>query len=84
MQKCFPAPFYCFDEIDAALDVNYIDNFVELFNELKEDSQYFITTFRENFLKMTNTETFEVKMDNGFSHMQQIPLEEAQKIVSAE
>lgn len=81
MQKCLPTPFYCFDEIDADLDENYADNLVELMNEMKENSQYFLTTFRKNFLDLDNSRYFSVRMVDGFSYVQVIDKESANLMI---
>lgn len=52
LQRCSPAPFYVFDEIDAALDDKYVRKIAELIlNESAENNaQYLITSFKEDML----------------------------------
>lgn len=65
IQKCDPAPFYLFDEIDAALDPEHrrsvagnlkvFNTFNKLFSdmihELSENAQFVTTTFRPELLE---------------------------------
>ncbi|KAI6188353.1 Structural maintenance of chromosomes protein [Aphelenchoides besseyi] len=46
IQKCDPAPFYLFDEVDAALDRQH-----PMINELSENAQFITTTFRPELLE---------------------------------
>jgi structural maintenance of chromosome 3 (chondroitin sulfate proteoglycan 6) len=51
IQKCDPAPFYLFDEIDAALDAQHRKAVADMIHELAEGAQFITTTFRyETFL----------------------------------
>lgn len=51
IQKCDPAPFYLFDEIDAALDPEHRRSVAEMIHELSENAQFITTTFRTELLK---------------------------------
>ena len=54
IQKCDPAPFYLFDEIDAALDAQHRKAVADMIHELAEGAQFITTTFRYNiFLRYT-------------------------------
>ena len=54
IQKCDPAPFYLFDEIDAALDAQHRKAVADMIHELAEGAQFITTTFRYNtFLRCT-------------------------------
>lgn len=46
IQKCDPAPFYLFDEIDANLDADRRTGVAAMINELSQTGQYICTTFR--------------------------------------
>ena len=48
IQKCDPAPFYLFDEIDAALDAQHRKAVADMIHELAEGAQFITTTFRYN------------------------------------
>lgn len=51
IQKCDPAPFYLFDEIDAALDAQYRAAVADMIRDLKSDAQFVTTTFRPELLE---------------------------------
>ncbi|PWN19657.1 putative SMC3 [Microstroma glucosiphilum] len=46
IQKCDPAPFYLFDEIDANLDAQYRTSVAGMIEELSANAQFITTTFR--------------------------------------
>lgn len=46
IQKCDPAPFYLFDEIDAALDAQHRKAVADMIHELADGAQFITTTFR--------------------------------------
>ena len=46
IQKCDPAPFYLFDEIDSALDTEHRIAVAKMIHELSSDAQFITTTFR--------------------------------------
>ncbi|KAI9024903.1 chromosome segregation protein sudA [Phycomyces nitens] len=50
IQKCDPAPFYLFDEIDANLDVQYRTAVAEMIHTMSEHAQFITTTFRPELL----------------------------------
>ena len=59
IQQCDPAPFYLFDEIDAALDAQYRNAvasksvlliMLDMVKELSANAQFIITTFRSELL----------------------------------
>ncbi|ORX40107.1 RecF/RecN/SMC [Kockovaella imperatae] len=50
IQKCDPAPFYLFDEIDAALDAQYRTAVANMIHTLSENAQFITTTFRAEML----------------------------------
>jgi structural maintenance of chromosome 3 (chondroitin sulfate proteoglycan 6) len=51
IQQCDPAPFYLFDEIDANLDAAYRTAVASMVNELSEEAQFIVTTFRPEMLR---------------------------------
>jgi structural maintenance of chromosome 3 (chondroitin sulfate proteoglycan 6) len=51
IQRCDPAPFYLFDEIDANLDAAYRTSVARLLAELKDEAQFLTTTFRPELLE---------------------------------
>uniref|UniRef100_A0A1I8GF27 SMC_N domain-containing protein n=1 Tax=Macrostomum lignano TaxID=282301 RepID=A0A1I8GF27_9PLAT len=50
IQKCDPAPFYLFDEIDAALDAAHRRSVSAMIKELSQEAQFISTTFRPELL----------------------------------
>ncbi|KAG8968314.1 Structural maintenance of chromosomes protein 3, partial [Tulasnella sp. 427] len=51
IQKCDPAPFYLFDEIDANLDAQYRTAVASMIHELSSSAQFITTTFRPEMLQ---------------------------------
>lgn len=56
IQKCDPAPFYLFDEIDANLDPQYRTAVANMIHALSDSAQFITTTFRSEML--TNADKF--------------------------
>ncbi|CAJ2633686.1 structural maintenance of chromosomes protein 3-like isoform X2 [Trifolium pratense] len=56
IQKCDPAPFYLFDEIDAALDSQYRTAVGDLIRWMadKENTQFITTTFRPELVNVAD------------------------------
>ncbi|KAI9097065.1 putative chromosome segregation protein SudA [Phlyctochytrium arcticum] len=50
IQQCDPAPFYLFDEIDAALDAQYRTAVASMIQELASTAQFIVTTFRPELI----------------------------------
>ncbi|GAA5798475.1 hypothetical protein HPULCUR_003879 [Helicostylum pulchrum] len=50
IQRCDPAPFYLFDEIDANLDAQYRTAVAEMIHKLSDSAQFITTTFRSELL----------------------------------
>ncbi|VDP23805.1 unnamed protein product [Soboliphyme baturini] len=50
IQKCDPAPFYLFDEIDAALDSQHRKAVADMISKLSKNAQFITTTFRKELL----------------------------------
>ncbi|GAA5914010.1 hypothetical protein JCM8208_005919 [Rhodotorula glutinis] len=50
IQKCDPAPFYLFDEIDANLDADRRTAVAAMISELSQEAQYICTTFRAELI----------------------------------
>ena len=46
IQRCDPAPFYLFDEIDANLDAQYRTAVADLLKDISQTGQFICTTFR--------------------------------------
>ncbi|CAO3632520.1 unnamed protein product [Mucor fragilis] len=50
IQRCDPAPFYLFDEIDANLDAQYRTAVADIIHKMSENAQFITTTFRPELL----------------------------------
>jgi len=68
IQKCDPAPFYLFDEIDAALDAQHRKAVADMIHELAEGAQFITTTFRAELLQHAS-KFYGVKFRNKVSHV---------------
>lgn len=84
IQKCDPAPFYLFDEIDANLDAQYRTAVAAMIHELSATAQFITTTFRPEML-VTADKFYGVLFDNQkVSTIRAIKREEAQEFVDQE
>lgn len=54
IQKCDPAPFYLFDEIDANLDTQYRTAVLAMISGLSSTAQFICTTFRPEMLAVAH------------------------------
>ncbi|ESQ50091.1 hypothetical protein EUTSA_v10001887mg [Eutrema salsugineum] len=57
IQRCDPAPFYLFDEIDAALDPQYrtaVGNMIRRLADEEVSTQFITTTFRPELVKVAD------------------------------
>ncbi|KRX51225.1 Structural maintenance of chromosomes protein 3 [Trichinella sp. T9] len=73
IQKCDPAPFYLFDEIDAALDARHRKSVAdvaftvtEMIHKLSSSAQFITTTFRRELLESAD-KFYGVKFRNKVS-----------------
>jgi len=83
IQKCDPAPFYLFDEIDANLDAQYRTAVAAMIEEMSEHGQFISTTFRPELL--ANADKFYgVTFSNKVSHIDSISKENALGFVEQE
>lgn len=84
IQKCDPAPFYLFDEIDANLDAQYRTAVAAMIHELSTTAQFITTTFRPEML-VTADKFYGVLFNNQkVSSIRTIKREEAQEFVDQE
>ncbi|CAM8937744.1 unnamed protein product [Rhodiola kirilowii] len=70
IQRCDPAPFYLFDEIDAALDHQYrtaVANMIRRQADV-ENTQFITTTFRPELVKVAD-KIYAVSHKNRVSHL---------------
>ncbi|XP_062026353.1 structural maintenance of chromosomes protein 3-like isoform X2 [Rosa rugosa] len=78
IQQCDPAPFYLFDEIDAALDPQYrtaVGNMIRRLADT-ETTQFITTTFRQELVKVSD-KIYGVTHSNRVSRVNVISKEEA-------
>lgn len=80
IQKCDPAPFYLFDEIDQALDAQHRKAVADMIYELSSEAQFITTTFRPELLEHAH-KFYGVKFRNKVSHVECVAREEARDFV---
>ncbi|KAL8567919.1 hypothetical protein ACOMHN_059041 [Nucella lapillus] len=80
IQKCDPAPFYLFDEIDQALDAQHRKAVADMIHESCQDAQFITTTFRPELLEHAN-KFYGVKFRNKVSHVECVMRDEARDFV---
>ncbi|KZT71044.1 RecF/RecN/SMC protein [Daedalea quercina L-15889] len=84
IQKCDPAPFYLFDEIDANLDAQYRTAVAAMIHDLSSTAQFITTTFRPEML-VTADKFYGVLFNNQkVSSIRSILREEAMEFVDQE
>ncbi|KAI0046003.1 RecF/RecN/SMC protein [Auriscalpium vulgare] len=84
IQKCDPAPFYLFDEIDANLDAQYRTAVASMIKSLSSTAQFITTTFRPEML-VTADKFYGVLFNNQkISSIRSIKREEAMEFVDQE
>lgn len=80
IQMVDPAPFYLFDEIDAALDKQYRTAVAATIKNLSKNAQFICTTFRTDMLQVAD-KFFRVKYENKISTVVEIAKEDAIKFI---
>ncbi|ODQ83136.1 hypothetical protein BABINDRAFT_159587 [Babjeviella inositovora NRRL Y-12698] len=83
IQKCDPAPFYLFDEIDANLDTQYRTAVAALIHELSANAQFICTTFRPEMLQVAD-KFYGVMFNNKVSTVSEIVKEEAMTFIDGQ
>ena len=76
IQRCDPAPFYLFDEIDQALDPQYRKSVAYIIHELCDKAQFITTTFRPELLEHAD-KFYGVRFRNKISIIDCVTKEEA-------
>ncbi|CAE6436828.1 unnamed protein product [Rhizoctonia solani] len=84
IQKCDPAPFYLFDEIDANLDAQYRTAVASMIHELSSNAQFITTTFRPEMLVRADKFYGVLFNNQKISSIRSITREEAQEFVEQE
>merc|ERR1712050_535902 len=80
IQRLEPAPFYLFDEIDAALDTQYRTAVARLIARDAKNAQMVITTFRPEIIE-TADRVYRVYQKNRVSRIACVPRPEAKRII---
>ena len=80
IQRCDPAPFYLFDEIDQALDPQYRKSVADTIYSLSERAQFITTTFRPELLEHAD-KFYGVRFRNKISIIDCVTREEASDFV---
>ncbi|XP_076824516.1 structural maintenance of chromosomes protein 3-like [Clavelina lepadiformis] len=80
IQKCDPAPFYLFDEIDQALDPAHRTSVAAMLKELASTAQFITTTFRPELLEAAD-KFYGVVYRNKVSMVRTITIDEAREFV---
>ena len=83
IQKCDPAPFYLFDEIDANLDALYRTAVANMIRELAENAQFITTTFRPEMVQVAKKHYGVLFDANKVSSIRSISRDEAHEFVEA-
>ncbi|CAE7135963.1 unnamed protein product [Rhizoctonia solani] len=84
IQKCDPAPFYLFDEIDANLDAQYRTAVASMIHALSSNAQFITTTFRPEMLVRADKFYGVLFNNQKISSIRSITREEAQEFVEQE
>merc|ERR1711879_521272 len=79
IQRLEPAPFYLFDEIDAALDTQYRTVVARLIARDAKNAQVIITTFRPEIIEPADR-FYRVYQKNRVSRIDAVPRAEARKV----
>nr|WJN25093.1 cohesin complex subunit [Tranzscheliella williamsii] len=83
IQKCDPAPFYLFDEIDANLDALYRTAVANMIRELADKAQFITTTFRPEMVQVARKHYGVLFDANKVSSIRSISRDEAHEFVEA-
>ncbi len=85
IQRCDPAPFYLFDEIDQALDANYRTEVARLIakqaNDKENPTQFITTTFRPEMVEVA-AKHYGIALVNKASNIYPLTKGDAQNFVS--
>ncbi|EPY31841.1 structural maintenance of chromosome 3 (chondroitin sulfate proteoglycan 6) [Strigomonas culicis] len=80
IQRCDPAPFYLFDEIDAALDAEYRTSVAKMIRKQSENCQFIIASFKTEILSIADL-VLGIFFHNKVSRVQAISQEEGVKLL---
>lgn len=83
IQRCDPAPFYLFDEIDANLDAQYRTAVANMIHELSDKAQFIVTTFRPELVAVADKHYGVFFNDKKVSTIHEITQADAEGFVEA-
>lgn len=83
IQKCDPAPFYLFDEIDQALDSQHRHAVAAMIQRLSDNAQFITTTFRAELLEPAD-KCYGVQFRNKVSYIDVVSKEKARDFIETE
>ena len=85
IQRCDPAPFYLFDEIDAALDATHRTAVASLIKKQahasENQAQFITTTFRPEFVSVADAH-FGISLQHKTSRLHKISRDDATAFVT--
>lgn len=81
IQRCDPAPFYVFDEIDPALDDRHRLAVSRMIQKQSEDVQFIVTTHRPELINVAD-KCYRIMFENKVSNIVSVEKEEALSVVS--
>uniref|UniRef100_A0A7S1N2S4 SMC hinge domain-containing protein n=1 Tax=Eutreptiella gymnastica TaxID=73025 RepID=A0A7S1N2S4_9EUGL len=80
IQRCDPAPFYLFDEIDAALDAQYRSAVALMIKEQSANAQFITATFKTELVEVADKH-YGIIFKNKVSHIRKISEQQAEQIL---
>ena len=83
IQRCDPAPFYLFDEIDAALDISYRTAVADMIRRQSEKTQFITATFKEEMLAAAD-KVYGIFNRNRVSRVQEISMDDGRELLRQE
>ena len=81
IQGCDPAPFYLFDEIDAALDAEYRNNVARKIQALSKHAQFLMVSFKPEMVDIADKH-FAITSKNRVSKLSKCTAQEAQNVLT--
>lgn len=80
IQRCDPAPFYLFDEVDAALDAEYRMALAKIIKKQSANCQFIFTTFKTEMLSIAD-KVLGIFFHNKVTRIQTISQEEGAQLL---
>ncbi|KAG9397677.1 SMC3 [Carpediemonas membranifera] len=82
LQSAIPAPFYLFDEVDAALDGRYRKNVSKMIRSRAKDRQFFIASFHDELLDACSN-FYMVKFQHATSRIMLCSKSDSKSVIEA-